>query len=56
MYKLENVIADEQKGEDEIPRLKSLLEIKEANRQDYNLNSILRKRHREKKKDFIEKE
>jgi len=49
-YRLENSAVDDMKGEEELPRLHRLIELKKAEKYDYDLNAKLRKEMRMKKK------
>jgi len=55
-YKLENTVIDQNKGEEELPRLQRIIEYKNAEKDDYDLNARLRKEMRMKRKKIEEKE
>lgn len=48
-YKLESANEDKLRADAELPRLEKILELKEANKDDFSWNSVLRKRMRETK-------
>ena len=50
---MENANEDRLRADAEIPRLEKLLEIKAAYKEEHSLNSLLRKRMREQRKDAL---
>eukprot|EP00347_Sterkiella_histriomuscorum_P003106 403365563 len=55
-YKLETANEDRLKFDAELPRLQRILDIKAGEKNDFDLNALLRKRMRERKNDLIQQE
>ena len=55
-YKLENANEDKLRAEADNPRLERIIELNKVGKDYFEWNSLLRKRHRETKKELVEEE